>query len=92
MKIAYDNYEQDILDKDKEYSTDLVTPIPIDDLDLSVRSNNCLRRAGINTVDELTQKTEDDMMKVRNLGRKSLEEVKKKLADLGLGLRNSEED
>lgn len=67
-------------------------PIPIDDLDLSVRSNNCLRRAGINTVDELTQKTEDDMMKVRNLGRKSLEEVKKKLADLGLGLRNSEED
>ena len=67
-------------------------PIPIDDLDLSVRSNNCLRRAGINTVEELTQKTEEDMMKVRNLGRKSLDEVKKKLADLGLGLRNSEEE
>lgn len=64
----------------------------IDDLDLSVRSNNCLRRAGISTVEELTQKTEEDMMKVRNLGRKSLEEVKKKLADLGLGLRNSEEE
>ncbi|HIU63640.1 MAG TPA: DNA-directed RNA polymerase subunit alpha [Candidatus Avacidaminococcus intestinavium] len=65
---------------------------PIDDLDLSVRSNNCLRRAGINTVEELIQKSEEDMMKVRNLGRKSLEEVKKKLADLNLGLRNSEEE
>lgn len=64
----------------------------IDDLDLSVRSNNCLRRAGINTVEELTQKSEEDMMKVRNLGRKSLEEVKKKLADLGLSLRTSDEE
>ncbi len=64
----------------------------IDDLDLSVRSNNCLRRAGINTVDELTQKSEEDMMKVRNLGRKSLDEVKKKLADLGLSLRKSDEE
>ncbi len=64
----------------------------IDDLDLSVRSNNCLRRAGINTVEELTQKTEEDMMKVRNLGRKSLDEVKKKLDDLGRSLRKSEED
>ena len=51
-----------------------------------------LRRAGINTVDELVQKTEEDMMKVRNLGRKSLDEVKKKLADLGLALRNSDEE
>ena len=66
--------------------------VSIDDLDLSVRSNNCLRRAGINTVDELVQKTEEDMMKVRNLGRKSLDEVKKKLADLGLALRNSDEE
>ena len=64
----------------------------IDDLDLSVRSNNCLRRAGINTVAELTQKSEEDMMKVRNLGRKSLDEVKKKLADLGLSLRKSDEE
>jgi DNA-directed RNA polymerase subunit alpha len=64
----------------------------IDDLDLSVRSNNCLRRAGINTVEELSQKSEDDMMKVRNLGRKSLEEVKKKLHDLGLGLRKTDEE
>ena len=62
------------------------------DLDLSVRSNNCLRRAGINTVEELTQKTEEDMMKVRNLGKKSLDEVKKKLSDLGLSLRKTDED
>lgn len=66
--------------------------LSIDDLDLSVRSSNCLRRAGINTVEELCQKTEEDMMKVRNLGRKSLDEVKKKLLDLGLCLRKSDED
>ena len=66
--------------------------LSIDDLDLSVRSSNCLRRAGINTVEELCQKTEEDMMKVRNLGRKSLDEVKKKLLDLGLALRKSDED
>ena len=65
---------------------------PIEDLDLSVRSSNCLRRAGINTVGELTQKTEEDMMKVRNLGRKSLDEVKKKLAELGKSLRKSDEE
>ena len=64
----------------------------IDDLDLSVRSNNCLRRAGINTVEELTQKSEEDMMKVRNLGKKSLDEVKKKLSDLGLSLRKTDVD
>lgn len=64
----------------------------IDDLDLSVRSNNCLRRAGINTVEELIQRSEEDMRKVRNLGSKSLDEIKKKLINLGLGLRNSEEE
>ena len=63
----------------------------IDDLDLSVRSNNCLRRAGINTVEELCNKTSEDMMKVRNLGRKSLEEVLAKLKELGLQLRPSED-
>ena len=57
----------------------------IEDLDLSVRSYNCLKRAGIQTVDELTQKTEDEMMRVRNLGKKSLKEVKDKLIELGLG-------
>ena len=63
----------------------------IEDLELSVRSFNCLKRAGINTVQELTFKSEEDMMKVRNLGKKSLEEVKHKLEELGLGLKPSEE-
>lgn len=60
--------------------------MPIEELDLSVRSYNCLKRAGINTVAELAHKSEEDMMKVRNLGRKSLKEVKEKLESLGLGL------
>lgn len=60
----------------------------IEDLDLSVRSYNCLKRAGIATVDELTQKTEEEMMRVRNLGKKSLKEVKDKLNDLGLGFKS----
>lgn len=63
----------------------------IEDLDLSVRSYNCLKRAGINTVAELVAKSEDEMMKVRNLGRKSLDEVKKKLGDLELALAGSED-
>ena len=63
----------------------------IEDLDLSVRSYNCLKRAGINTVEDLANKTEEDMMKVRNLGRKSLEEVLNKLAELGLSLSPGEE-
>ena len=63
----------------------------IEELDLSVRSYNCLKRAGINTVQELTERTMDDMMKVRNLGKKSLEEVEQKLAALALGLKQSEE-
>jgi DNA-directed RNA polymerase subunit alpha len=63
----------------------------IEELDLSVRSFNCLKRAGINNVADLIAKTEDEMMKVRNLGRKSLEEVINKLASLGYTLRDSEE-
>ena len=63
----------------------------IEELDLSVRSYNCLKRAGINTVAELVERDEEEMMKVRNLGRKSLEEVQHKLAALGLSLRESEE-
>ncbi|MFC4804214.1 DNA-directed RNA polymerase subunit alpha [Filifactor villosus] len=63
----------------------------IEELDLSVRSYNCLKRANINTVEELTKKTEDEMMKVRNLGKKSLEEVIGKLSDLGFSLRTEEE-
>ena len=69
-------------------SDDRILERTIEELDLSVRSYNCLKRAGINTVFDLTEKSEPEMMKVRNLGRKSLEEVKVKLADLGLGLKN----
>lgn len=68
-----------------------VLEMSIDELELSVRSYNCLKRAGINTVEELTNKTSEDMMKVRNLGRKSLEEVLMKLKELGLQLNQSEE-
>lgn len=63
----------------------------IEELDLSVRAYNCLKRANINTVAELVQKSEDDMMKVRNMGKKSLEEVQQKLATYGLSLRSSDE-
>ena len=68
-----------------------VLEMSIDELELSVRSYNCLKRAGINTVEELTNRTSDDMMKVRNLGRKSLEEVLAKLKELGLSLNPSED-
>ena len=68
-----------------------VLEMNIDELELSVRSFNCLKRAGINTVEELTNRTPEDMMKVRNLGRKSLEEVLAKLKELGLQLNSGEE-
>ena len=73
-----------------ENDTAKVLELTIEDLDLSVRSYNCLKRANINTVADLTEKTEEDMMKVRNLGRKSLEEVKKKLQELNLALSQGE--
>ncbi|HFI0876023.1 TPA: DNA-directed RNA polymerase subunit alpha [Streptococcus pneumoniae] len=69
-------------------SDDRILDRTIEELDLSVRSYNCLKRAGINTVHDLTEKSEAEMMKVRNLGRKSLEEVKLKLIDLSLGLKD----
>jgi DNA-directed RNA polymerase subunit alpha len=68
-----------------------VLEMTIEELDLSVRAYNCLKRAGINSVAELVQKNQEDMMKVRNLGKKSLEEVEQKLATLGLALRADEE-
>jgi DNA-directed RNA polymerase subunit alpha len=80
----------EIMVEKEEDQKEKVLEMTIEELDLSVRSYNCLKRAGINTVQELTQKSEEDMMKVRNLGRKSLEEVQEKLGELGLGLR--EED
>jgi len=80
----------EIMIEKEEDQKEKVLEMTIEELDLSVRSYNCLKRAGINTVQELTTKTEDDMMKVRNLGRKSLEEVKNKLGELDLSLRSEE--
>lgn len=82
--------EAEIMVEKEEDKKEKVLEMTIEELDLSVRSYNCLKRAGINTVQELTQKTEEDMMKVRNLGRKSLEEVQEKLEELGLGLRKDD--
>lgn len=81
----------EIMVEKEEEERDKILDMSIEELDLSVRSYNCLKRAGINTVGELIMKTEEDMMKVRNLGKKSLEEVDEKLEALGLGLRKSEE-
>ena len=80
----------EVLDKE-ENEKEKVLVMSIDELELSVRSYNCLKRAGINTVEELTNRTSEDMMKVRNLGRKSLEEVLAKLKELGLELSQGEE-
>ena len=81
----------DIMVEKEEDQKEKALEMTIEELELSVRSFNCLKRAAINTVEELTQKTEDDMMKVRNLGKKSLDEVKHKLEELGLGLKPSDE-
>ena len=81
----------DVMIEKEEDDKEKVLEMNIDELELSVRSYNCLKRAGINTVEELCSRTSDDMMKVRNLGRKSLEEVLQKLEELGLRLRESEE-
>lgn len=81
----------EIMVEKEEGKKEKVLEMSIEELDLSVRSYNCLKRAGINTVEDLANKTEEEMMKVRNLGRKSLEEVLNKMADLGLALSPSDE-
>ncbi|MGI6036796.1 MAG: DNA-directed RNA polymerase subunit alpha [Limnochordia bacterium] len=81
----------EIMVEKEEEEKDRVLEMTVEELDLSVRSYNCLKRAGINTVEELIRRTEADMMKVRNLGKKSLQEVKEKLAALGLLLRQPDE-
>jgi DNA-directed RNA polymerase subunit alpha len=81
----------EILVEKGEPTHDKVLEMTIEELDLSVRSYNCLKRAGINTVEDLTNKSEDEMMKVRNLGRKSLEEVVQKLEAMSLSLALTEE-
>ncbi len=82
--------EVEIMVEKEEDVKEKVLEMTIEELDLSVRSYNCLKRAGINSVEELTYKSDEDMMKVRNLGKKSLDEVQKKLEELGLSLRKNE--
>ena len=81
----------EIMVEKEENQKEKALEMTIEELELSVRSFNCLKRAAINTIEELTHKSEEDMMKVRNLGKKSLDEVKHKLEELGLGLRQSDE-
>ncbi|MCG8400909.1 MAG: DNA-directed RNA polymerase subunit alpha [Firmicutes bacterium] len=91
IRLTESTDEVEIMVEKEEEHKDKILEMPIEELDLSVRSYNCLKRAGINTVEELIQRNEEDMMKVRNLGKKSLEEVVNKLSELGLGLRNEDE-
>ena len=84
-----DNFEIMIEKEEDQKAKSL--EMTIEELELSVRSSNCLKRANINTVEELTEKTEDEMLKVRNLGKKSLDEVKNKLEELGLSLKETDE-
>ncbi|MBQ2943666.1 MAG: DNA-directed RNA polymerase subunit alpha [Ruminococcus sp.] len=86
-----DRGSQEIMVVKEDSSKEKVLEMTIEELDLSVRSFNCLKRAGINTVEDLIGKSEEEMMKVRNLGRKSLEEVMQKLASLGFSLHSEEE-
>ena len=82
---------QDIMVEKDDDGKEKVLEMTIEELDLSVRSFNCLKRAGINTVEDLISKSEEDMMKVRNLGRKSLDEVVAKLQSLGFSLSHDED-
>ncbi len=91
INLSEKGIEAEVMVENEDSSKEKVMELNIDELELSVRSYNCLKRAGINTVEDLTNKTPDDMMKVRNLGRKSLEEVLAKLDELGLSLNTSEE-
>ena len=91
VDLSGDAYNGDIMVEKDDKGVSKILEMTIEELDLSVRSFNCLKRAGINTVQDLTEKTEEEMMKVRNLGRKSLEEVMHKLDSLGFGLREEDE-
>ena len=91
IELTDDTDSMEIMVEKEEDQKEKALEMTIEELELSVRSFNCLKRAAINTVEELTQKSEEDMMKVRNLGKKSLDEVKAKLEELGLGLRPSDE-
>lgn len=91
IDLSEEGKNAEIVVEKEESKKEKVLEMSIEDLDLSVRSYNCLKRAGINTVEDLANKTEEEMMKVRNLGRKSLDEVKYKLHALGLALREEED-
>lgn len=91
VDLSDDAKNTEIIVEKEENKKEKVLEMTIEELDLSVRSYNCLKRAGINTVEDLTNKSEEDMMKVRNLGRKSLEEVINKLNGLGLYLKREED-
>ena len=91
VNLSATTKDTEVMTEKEEGKKERVLEMSIEELDLSVRSYNCLKRAGINSVEDLANKTEEDMMKVRNLGRKSLEEVLNKMADLGLALQPSEE-
>ncbi|MGL5614858.1 MAG: DNA-directed RNA polymerase subunit alpha [Sarcina sp.] len=91
MTLTDNTNDVEIMIEKEEDKKEKALEMTIEELDLSVRSYNCLKRAGINTVQELAAKSMDDMMKVRNLGKKSLEEVEKKLIELGLNLKINEE-
>ena len=91
LTLTDNTNDVEIMVEKEEDKKEKALEMTIEELDLSVRSYNCLKRAGINTVQELAQRSMDDMMKVRNLGKKSLEEVERKLKELGLGLRLNEE-
>ena len=91
VELSDEAIQPELMADKSESGKDKLLEMTIEELELSVRSFNCLKRAGINTVDDLINKSPEDMMKVRNLGRKSLEEVLAKLKELGLQLNPSEE-
>lgn len=91
ISLTDDADDIEVMQEKDDNDRNKLMEMTIEELDLSVRSYNCLKRAGINTVAELCAKSDDEMIKVRNLGKKSLEEVKQKLANIGLSLRQSEE-
>ena len=91
VDLSEEAYTADIMVEKDDKGKEKVLEMTIEELDLSVRSFNCLKRAGINTVEDLINKSEEDMMKVRNLGRKSLEEVVAKLESLGFSLTPTDE-
>ena len=91
VDLSDETFSTEILEKKEDSSKEKALEMTIEELDLSVRAFNCLKRAGVNTVGDLVNKSPEEMMKVRNLGKKSLEEVIAKLQSLGFDLSREEE-